>query len=42
MGQIHQTCVQYGTKDDSSVDYVDGANIGGFVRVFEAMKGLGW
>ncbi|MFT5849560.1 MAG: glutamate dehydrogenase (NADP+) [Patiriisocius sp.] len=42
MTQIHATSVQYGTKADGSVDYVDGANIGGFVRVFEAMEALGW
>jgi len=42
MKHIHATCLQYGTQEDGSVDYIDGANIGGFVRVFEAMKGLGW
>lgn len=41
MKHIHTTCVRYGTKD-TSVDYVAGANIGGFVRVFEAMKQLGY
>ncbi len=42
MKNIHATCVKYGQKDDGSVDYVDGANIGGFVRVFAGMKELGW
>lgn len=42
MRNIHATCVEYGTQDDGSVDYVDGANIGGFVRVFAGMKELGW
>lgn len=41
MKRIHQTCVRYGAED-GSIDYVRGANIGGFVRVFEAMKSLGW
>lgn len=41
MKKIHGTCVQYGTRE-GSVDYVKGANIGGFVRVFGAMKSLGW
>lgn len=42
MKNIHATCVQYGTKDAGSVDYVDGANIGGFVRMFASMNELGW
>lgn len=42
MKRIHATCLQYGTKDDGSIDYVDGANIGGFVRVFKGMEELGW
>ncbi len=41
MKKIHGTCVQYGARE-GSVDYVKGANIGGFVRVFGAMKSLGW
>ena len=42
MINIHAICVQYGQKEDGSIDYVNGANIGGFVRVFRAMKALGW
>jgi glutamate dehydrogenase (NADP+) len=42
MKNIHIQCVTYGTIDDGSIDYVNGANIGGFVRVFEATKALGW
>jgi glutamate dehydrogenase (NADP+) len=42
MKNIHTKCVTYGTAKDGSVDYVTGANIGGFVRVFEATKALGW
>lgn len=41
MRHIHATCVQYGTEGDN-VDYVKGANIGGFVRVFDAMEKLGY
>ncbi len=40
MKRIHETCVRYG-KAGNHIDYVKGANIGGFVRVFEAMKQLG-
>ena len=36
MQRIHTTCVKYGKKDDF-IDYVDGANIGGFVRVADSM-----
>ena len=41
MKRIHQTCVAYG-KTEKGTDYIKGANIGGFVRVFSAMKSLGW
>ncbi len=37
MKDIHATCVKYGTKEDGFVNYVDGANIGGFVKVADAM-----
>ena len=40
MKQIHQTCLKYGQKGDF-VNYVDGANIGGFVKVAEAMLAQG-
>lgn len=39
---IHDTCLAHGTCEDGSIDYVRGANVGGFVRVFQAMKELGW
>lgn len=41
MEMIHATCVRYG-QNGSMIDYAKGANIGGFVRVFEAMRQLGW
>ena len=36
MERIHTTCVQYGTQNDF-INYVDGANVGGFVRVADSM-----
>ena len=36
MARIHATCVQYGNQGDF-INYVDGANIGGFVRVANSM-----
>lgn len=38
---IHETCVQHGTDSEGAVDYVKGANIGGFVRVADAMLAQG-
>ncbi len=40
MSDIHATCVEYGTEGDY-VNYVNGANIGGFVKVAEAMIAQG-
>ncbi|NNE43552.1 MAG: NADP-specific glutamate dehydrogenase [Gemmatimonadetes bacterium] len=36
MKSIHETCVKYGKSGDHT-DYVNGANIGGFVKVADAM-----
>jgi glutamate dehydrogenase (NADP+) len=41
MADIHETCVKYGKNPDGSVDYVKGANIGGFVKVADAMIAQG-
>ncbi len=41
MKDIHATCVKYGTQSDGFVDYVKGANIGGFVKVADAMMAQG-
>jgi glutamate dehydrogenase (NADP+) len=41
MRNIHKTCVKYGTKEDGFINYVDGANIGGFVKVANAMIAQG-
>jgi glutamate dehydrogenase (NADP+) len=37
---IHETCLKYG-RDGDFVNYVDGANIGGFVKVADAMLDQG-
>jgi glutamate dehydrogenase (NADP+) len=41
MRSIHDTCVKYGESPDGSVDYAKGANIGGFVKVANAMLAYG-
>ncbi len=41
MKGIHDTCVRYGQDKDGYIDYVKGANIGGFVKVAEAMLAQG-
>ena len=41
MKDIHDTCVKYGTEPDGTIDYVKGANIGGFVKVADAMIAQG-
>jgi glutamate dehydrogenase (NADP+) len=41
MRHIHAVCVQHG-KSEGGIDYVKGANIGGFIRVFDAMEQMGW
>lgn len=40
MKNIHETCVNYG-QNGQKVDYVKGANVGGFVKVAEAMLAQG-
>ena len=37
MESIHDNCVRYGKRSDGSINYVDGANIAGFVKVADAM-----
>ncbi len=41
MKNIHQTCVDHGTETDGFVNYMKGANIGGFVKVADAMLAQG-
>jgi glutamate dehydrogenase/leucine dehydrogenase len=41
MTNIHQSCVKYGKDSNGFVNYVKGANIGGFVKVADAMLAQG-
>ena len=41
MKDIHGNCVRHGTRADGSVNYVDGANIAGFIKVADAMLAQG-
>lgn len=47
MQHVHDQCVQFGAEkntsgEETTVDYVAGANRAGLARVMEAMKSLGW
>jgi glutamate dehydrogenase (NADP+) len=41
MTNIHATCVKYGSEPNGKINYIRGANIGGFVKVAEAMMAQG-
>lgn len=41
MQNIHKTCVKFGCEEDGFINYKKGANIGGFVKVAEAMLAQG-
>ena len=41
MQSIHASCLQYGTRANGTVSYVDGANVAGFVKVADAMLAQG-
>jgi glutamate dehydrogenase/leucine dehydrogenase len=41
MINIHATCVKYGKDTDGYINYVKGANIGGFMKVANAMMAQG-
>jgi glutamate dehydrogenase (NADP+) len=41
MKNIHATCVKYGTQPDGFINYVAGANIGGFIKVADSMLDQG-
>ena len=41
MKDIHDHCVEYGNDGNGWVNYVDGANIGGFRKIADAMLGYG-
>jgi glutamate dehydrogenase (NADP+) len=36
MFSIHEACVKYGTQKDGYINYVNGANIAGFMKVAQA------
>ena len=41
MDSIHASCVEHGTQSDGYINYVNGANIAGFLRVANAMVDQG-
>jgi glutamate dehydrogenase (NADP+) len=41
MKDIHETCIRYGLEKDGFINYVRGSNIGGFVKVADAMLAQG-
>lgn len=41
MRGIHDRCVEYGEREDGTIDYVKGANVAGFVKVADAMLAFG-
>lgn len=41
MKSIHQTCEKYGKQSDGFINYVNGANIGGFIKVADSMLDQG-
>jgi glutamate dehydrogenase (NADP+) len=41
MKNIHDNCVKYGMGEDGVVNYVNGANVAGFVKVADAMLAQG-
>ena len=41
MVSIHENCVKYGKEQDKYINYVNGANIAGFVKVADAMLDQG-
>jgi glutamate dehydrogenase/leucine dehydrogenase len=41
MVDIHKTCEKFGKEKDGFINYVNGANIGGFVKVADAMLAQG-
>lgn len=41
MENIHKTCIRYGKEECGYINYLKGANIGGFIKVAESMKAQG-
>ena len=41
MSNIHATCLEHGWESKKHVNYLKGANIGGFIKVADAMVAYG-
>ncbi len=41
MKSIHETCKKFGTESDGFINYLNGSNVGGFVKVADAMMAQG-
>ncbi len=41
MKNIHQTCVTYGKESSGFINYINGANVGGFIKVADSMIAQG-
>jgi len=41
MSDIHAKCMEYGVEDKNYVNYLKGANVGGFIKVADAMLAYG-
>ena len=41
MKDIHGNCVRHGEREDGTVNYVEGANVAGFVKIADAMLAQG-
>ena len=41
MINIHETCVKFGKDSSGFINYINGSNIGGFVKVADAMMAQG-
>lgn len=41
MRDIHENCVKHGQNEGKNINYLDGANIAGFVKVDDAMRQQG-
>ncbi len=41
MADIHSACVQYGAEEGGYINYVNGANVAGFIKVADAMLSQG-
>jgi glutamate dehydrogenase/leucine dehydrogenase len=41
MKNIHHSCARFGKKDNGTINYIDGANLAGFIKVADAMVAQG-